>query len=117
MLVLDADHPRVRVWVGVSAADDQPYVDDALPASAPNGGRPGNESAIAAVDTTARYHGRPDLTVPPPLPDVPELVTDEPAGETVTVRVDLPTLLADVTVLPAIASSSSASGSTASSPA
>jgi hypothetical protein len=97
-LVLDADHPRARVWTGVSAADDQPYVADALPTAVPNGGRPGNESAIVATAATARYLGRPDLTVPPPLPDVPELVTDEPAGEAVTVRVDLPTLLAGVAV-------------------
>ena len=98
VLVLDADQPRTRVWAGVSAADDQQYVDDALPAATPNGGRPGNESAIVAIAATARYLGRPELTVPPPLPDVPELVTDEPAGDTVTVLVDLPTLLAGVTV-------------------
>jgi hypothetical protein len=97
-LTVDADHRRVRVWAGVSAADDQDYVDDALDAAAPNGGRPGNESAIAAAAATARHLGRPELTVPPPLPDVPELVTVEPAGETVTVVVDLPALLAGLTV-------------------
>ena len=97
-LTVDADHRRVRVWAGVSAADDQDYVDDALDATAPNGGRPGNESAIAAAAATARHLGRPELTVPPPLPDVPELVTVEPAGESVTVGVDLPALLADLTV-------------------
>jgi hypothetical protein len=90
VLVLDAERSRVRVWAGVSAADDQSYVSDTLPATAPNGGRPGNESAIAAAAATARYLGRPELTVPLPLPDVPELVTDEPAGETVTVGLDLP---------------------------
>ena len=97
LLVLDAEHPRIRVWSGVSSADSQSYVDDSLPAAVPNGGRPGNESAIAAA-AAARYLGRPELTVPPPLPDVPEHVTDEPAGETVTVRLDLPALLPGVAV-------------------
>jgi hypothetical protein len=97
-LTLDADSPRARVWAGASAADDQAYVADALDAAVPNGGRPGNESAIAAAAADARYLGRPELTVAPPLPDVPELVTDEPAGETVTVVVDLPGLLPDLTV-------------------
>jgi hypothetical protein len=98
LLVLDAERSRIRVWAGVSSADAQAYVDDVLPATAPNGGRPGNESAIAAAAATARYLGRPELTVPPPLPDVPELVTNEPAGETVTVRLDLPGLLPGVAV-------------------
>jgi hypothetical protein len=97
-LVLDADHPRSRVWVGVSCADDQAYVADALPAAVTNGGRPGNESAIAATAATARYLGRPELTVPPPLPDVPELVTREPVGDAVTVEIDLPALLPAVTI-------------------
>lgn len=97
-LTLDATHPRARVWAGVSAADDQAYVADQLPASATNGGLPGNESAIVAAPAFARYIGRPTFTVPPPLPDVPEAVTDEPAGATVAVRVDLPALLSSVTI-------------------
>ncbi len=97
-LVLDADRPRATVWVGVSSADDQAYVADSLPAAALNGGRVGNESAIVIAPVSARYLGRPDLTVPPPLPDVPEVVTDEPVGDHVAVVVDLPTLLASVTV-------------------
>ena len=80
-LTLDADRPRVRVWVGVSAADAQPYVDDSLPPATNNGGRSGNESAIVAAEATARYLGRPEFTVPPPLSVVPEQVTDEPAGQ------------------------------------
>ena len=97
-LVLDADRPRATVWVGVSSADDQAYVADSLAAAALNGGRVGNESAIVVAPVSARYLGRPDLTVPPPLPDVPEAVTDEPVGDHVAVVVDLPTLLASVTV-------------------
>lgn len=97
-LALDAHHPRATVWVGVSSADDQAYVADSLPAPTLNGGRVGNESAIVVAPVSARYLGRPDLTVPPPLPDVPEVVTDEPVGDHVAVVVDLPTLLASVTV-------------------
>jgi hypothetical protein len=97
-LVLDAEHARSRVWVGVSCADDQTYVADALPAAVLNGGRTGNESAVAASAATARYLGRPELTVPPPLPDVPELVTREPVGDTVSVDVDLSGLLPGVTI-------------------
>lgn len=98
LLALDADRPPARVWAGVSAADAQTYVADALAAGVTNGGRPGNESAIVAAVAAARYLGRPTFTVPPPLADVPELVTDEPAGETVTVLVDLPGLLPAVTI-------------------
>ena len=86
------------MWVGVSAADAQAYVDDVLPAAVPNGGRPGNESAIATSDASARYLGRPQFTVPPPLPDVPEIVTGEPAGDAVLALIDLPALLPSVTI-------------------
>ncbi len=95
-LTLDADHPRARVWTGVSAADDQSYVADAFP----GGGRPGNESAVAAAPVAARYLGRPVFIVPPPLPDVPELVTTEPAGDAVTVGIDLAALLPSAPVPP-----------------
>jgi hypothetical protein len=88
-LTLDADRPRVRVWVGVSTADDQDYVPDTFPGEA----RPGNESAVAAAPVAARYLGRPPFTVPPPLPDVPELVTAEPSGDAVVVTVDPAALL------------------------
>ena len=98
LLALDAEHPRARVWAGVSSADDQGYVDDALGVTERNGGRPGNESAIVSAVATARYLGRPELVVPDPLPDVPELVTGEPAGDDVTVVVDLPALLGSVTI-------------------
>jgi hypothetical protein len=97
-LTLDATHPRVRVWTGVSAADDQSYVADELPASAPNGGRAGNESSIAAAAAAARFIGRPTFTVPPPLAAVPEFVTDEPTPDGVVVRIDLPALLPAVTI-------------------
>ncbi|MDQ3136266.1 MAG: hypothetical protein M3Q93_01600 [Gemmatimonadota bacterium] len=97
-LTLDAAHPRARVWVGVSTADDQTYVPDERAAATTNGGRPGNESSIAAVVVEARYLGRPAFVVPPPLPDVPERVTREPTGDTVTATIDLPALLPGVVV-------------------
>jgi len=96
VLTLDANHPRARVWAGVSAADDQSYVPDAFP----GGGRPGNESAVAAAPAAARYLGRPVFTVLPPSPDVPELVTAEPVGDAVTVAFDLAALLPAAPVPP-----------------
>jgi hypothetical protein len=99
-LTLDATHPRARVWVGVSSADSQAYVPDELPASAANGGRPGNESCIAAAVAEARYIGQPTFTVPAPLPDIPEDVSPEPVGATVAVTRELPALLPAV-VIPA----------------
>jgi hypothetical protein len=97
-LALDAGHPRARVWVGVSSADAQLYVPDELPAAVLNGGRPGNESSIAAAVAEARYLGRPSFVVPPPLPAVPEDVSPEPVGPTVSVARDLPALLPAVVV-------------------
>jgi hypothetical protein len=96
--VVDANQPAIRVWTGVSAADDQSYVDDELANDQPNGGRPGNESSIAAVSVEARYLGRPEFTVPPPLPDVPEQVTNEPVADSVSVTLDLPALLSGINI-------------------
>lgn len=93
LLNLDAVSRTDSAWVGVAAADAEPYVDDELPLSVPNGGRPGNESSIAAVTATARHRGRPTFSMPPPLADVPVLVTDEPTGRQVTVALDASALL------------------------
>jgi len=97
-LTLDALHPGARMWVGVSSADAQSYVPDERPAATLNGGRPGNESSIAAVAAEARYLGRPTFAVSPPLPDVPEEVSPEPVGATVDVRMDLIALLPTVQI-------------------
>ena len=99
-LDLDVQHPRARAWVGVSSADGQTYIADELGPAVLNGGRPGNESSIVALVAEARYLGRPTFDIPPPLPNVPEDVSPEPVGATVTVTRDLPTLLPDV-VIPA----------------
>lgn len=85
---VDASTRSQTIWLGVSAADGESYVADELPAAAPNGGRPGNESSIATVTVTARYRGRPVFVMPPPLGDIPEVVGDEPTGRSVNVALD-----------------------------
>lgn len=95
-----AVQPDIRVWVGVSAADNQTYIPDALSSAVPNGGRPGNESSIVAVPAHARYLDRPVFTVPPPLPAVSERVTNEPADDRVSVSLDIPALLPAVSAAP-----------------
>jgi hypothetical protein len=72
--------PVARVWVGVSAADDQPYVADQL---APLDTRPGNESAIVPVQAVVHFHGRPVFDIPHPLAPVPRVRTPEPGTEPV----------------------------------
>jgi hypothetical protein len=90
---VDATNRTQTVWVGVSAADGQSYVPDELPATAPHGGRAGNESSIASVAVTASYRGRPAFSMPPPLGEIPELVSDEPSGRQVQILLDGPGLL------------------------
>ncbi len=90
---VDAISRTRTVWVGVSAADAESYVADEIPLAVPNGGRPGNESSVAAVAVTARYRARPTFSLPPPLGDPPEIVTDEPTGRQVRVAIDTPALL------------------------
>jgi hypothetical protein len=89
LLQLSSDRPRDSVWVGVSAADVEPYVDDELPAAAVNGGRPGNESSVATCVVYAKDHTRLTFSIPPPLGDVPEVVSDEPAGRQIVIALDL----------------------------
>lgn len=91
-------HLERRVWAGVSAADSQTYIPDVLGSAVPNGGRPGNESSIVAVPAHARYLDRPVFTAPPPLPEVPEQVTNEPADDRVSVSLNIPALLPAVSV-------------------
>ena len=85
-LTLSAERPRDAIWVGVSAADDQDYVEDQL---APAETRPGNESAIVSVLCQARFYGHPDFEVPPALNPVPVLVSPEPAGRPIFFDMDL----------------------------
>jgi hypothetical protein len=92
VLELSLTQPRDAVWVGVSAADAQSYVADERTSGA-NANRPGNESAIATCTVAARFTGQPVFSVPPPLGDVPEMITDEPTGRQVLVTLDLRALL------------------------
>ncbi|MGH3243480.1 MAG: hypothetical protein ACRDNL_24090, partial [Spirillospora sp.] len=87
-LTLSPGHPADALWVGVSAADDQPYVADQRAES-----RPGNESAIAPVVASGRYAGRPALEIPPPLAAVPRLRTPEPGAEPLRFPLDLTAFL------------------------
>lgn len=85
-LTLSESQPRDTVWVGVSAADSQPYVADGLP----GGGRPGNESSIVPVRCDGRYYARPGLAeIPPPLGPVPRVRAPEPKGRSVAFDLDL----------------------------
>jgi hypothetical protein len=92
LLTLTPAHPRDSIWVGVSSADSQSYIADEL-AAGPNAPRPGNESSIAPCAISARYQGQPVFNVPPPIGDVPELVTEEPTGLQILVPLDLVSLL------------------------
>jgi len=85
-LTLTADQPADALWIGVSTADDQPYVADQL---APVEARPGNESAIVPVLASGRYAGRPVMEIPPPLAAVPQLRTPEPGAEPVHFPLDV----------------------------
>lgn len=88
LLHIDADHPRDEALVGVSVADDQPYVPDPLGA-----GRPGNEGAISAVPVQGRWFGRPVVVDGPALDEVPAIVMREPAARPMRTMVDLTPLL------------------------
>ena len=72
-----ASGSTVRGWLGVSAADSENYIADQIPAAAPFGGRPGNESGVAAAQIQAAFYGRPVFSPPEPLPDVPVALLDE----------------------------------------
>lgn len=88
---LGAEKPKQTLWVGVTAADAEPYIPDAV-TRARNASllvRPGNESVVAAVSVSATYAGRPELDVPPPLRDLPEVVANEPVGEQTPATVPL----------------------------
>jgi hypothetical protein len=85
-LTLTPEHSRDAIWVGVSAADDQAYVEDQL---APDETRPGNESAIVPVLCQGRFHTRPEFDIPPALDPVPVHITPEPAERPLRFELDL----------------------------
>jgi hypothetical protein len=92
LLTLDVNHPSDSIWVGVSAADSESYVGDQR-TTGTFANRPGNECSVVTCAVVGRYQGQPVFSVPPPLDDVPELVTEEPTGRQVLMTLDLPSLL------------------------
>ena len=93
LLSVSAGSRTDEAWVGVSAADGESYIPDGSPADQPNGGRTGNESSIASVTVAARYRGRPEFAIPPPVGEIPEIVADEPTGRSLSVTFDGSALL------------------------
>ena len=93
-LLLTDDHPRDAVWIGVTAADDQPYVADTFAGSTPGGPLPGNESSVAAVLCQGKRLARPDYTPPPPAGAVHRVVAPEPVNGPVVFHLDLAPYLA-----------------------
>ncbi len=85
-LNLSSNQPNDEIWVGVSSADNQSYVNDAL---LPIEDRAGNESPIVPVRVQARFWGRPQFDVAPPLENIPEIRTREPAEGPIEVELDV----------------------------
>jgi hypothetical protein len=85
-LNLSALHPKDELWIGVSASDDQPYVEDKL---APTDHRKGNESPIVPVRVQGRFQGRPQFDVPPPIKDLPRLLTREPEIDSIRFEINV----------------------------
>ncbi|MCP4002256.1 MAG: hypothetical protein GY727_15205 [Gammaproteobacteria bacterium] len=83
---INADNPSETLWLGVSTADDQPYVADQL---SPLETKSGNESAIVPVRVDARYYGQPNFDIAPPLEPVPIMVTPEPRDQPVVFKLSL----------------------------
>ncbi len=90
-LQLTDDHPRDEIWLGVSAADTEPYVADTFPGSAP---LPGNESSVALVSCQAALMRYPSYSPPHALQPVPRIRAPEPVNGEVRFVVDLAPYLA-----------------------
>ncbi|TKB88102.1 MAG: hypothetical protein E8D43_00460 [Nitrospira sp.] len=58
LITISPEGPLVRGYVGVSAADNQPYVADTIVSGA-HAGRAGNESFVASAPILVEYIGRP----------------------------------------------------------
>jgi len=83
---------NTRCWLGVSAADNEPYVIDQLALPDTYSPRPGNEGAIVSASVSARYSGRPVFTPPPPLEDVLVAILDEARSDELLLNI-LPNVL------------------------
>lgn len=74
---INAVDPNTRCWLGVSAADAEPYVDDQLNVIGDFSPRKGNEGAIVTAPVQAKFYGRPVFNPPAPLEDVEVIPLDE----------------------------------------
>jgi len=70
-----------RCWLGVSAADAEPYVNDQLTVTGDFSPRAGNEGAIVTAAIQVNFTGRPEFNPPPPLDDVDVFPLDEVSSE------------------------------------
>jgi hypothetical protein len=93
-LNLSEEHPRDTLWVGVTAADDQPYVDDEFAGINPGGPVPGNESAVASALAQAKRQVRPDYQPPPPAAEAQRIFAPEPLNGPISFALDLTPFLA-----------------------
>jgi hypothetical protein len=94
-LLLTPEHPRDVLWVGVSAADSESYIDDTFPDPGPDGPLPGNESPVVAVLVQTRRVIRPTFSPPLPAGPVPRLLMPEPVAGALHVQLDLASFLPD----------------------
>ena len=84
-LALTEVHPRDALWIGVSAADDQAYVPDSVPA------RPRCPATKARWPASSARHGSsssPTYDPPPPAAEAHRIVAPEPALGEVRFRLD-----------------------------
>jgi len=93
-LNLSDAHPRDRLWIAVTAADDQAYVPDTFPQPAPGGALPGNESAVAFAQCQATFLERPEFDPPHALSPVPSVRAPEPVDAPIRFTLDLTPYLA-----------------------
>jgi hypothetical protein len=87
-LELTETHPRDEIWLGVSAADAEPYVPDTFPNPSP-GPLPGNESSVAMVSCQAATMRYPSYSPPHGLQPVPRIRAPEPVNGEVRFVIDL----------------------------
>lgn len=87
-LELNEDHPRDEIWLGVSAADAEPYVPDTFP-NPLAGPLPGNESSVAMVSCQAATMRYPSYSPPHALQPVPRIRAPEPVNGEVRFVIDL----------------------------
>ena len=96
-LLLTPEHPKDAIWIGVTAADGQSYIDDKFPTPGPDGPLPGNESPVVALLAEARRAFRPDFQPPPPAGPVPRILAPEPLTSTIRFPLDLTPYLTGLT--------------------